>query len=436
MIRMCVIVTVSLAVLVSVGQGAPGPSPVVRKVMEVANSTELTKEQKVARLKEMAGNEELRSTALYWLDRVDRSEAVQAARALFRAKDAPRNTKLSLGRFLLSGNRPQAKDFPKDFVAEYAQYLIGAILDGGEKEFMAALEDGTLTAVGEYVFLASDFMGYQGVDFTPLKDARVVPILIRCLGAPDNVYPVNQGDAIRGKPGQPTGRNTARQQIPIALAKLNDASAIEPLQGVLFKHPDKYGRMNAAYALAVLVKKPEDRAAIGKQLLDDPKLLACRLPFGRGLIVAGDETGVDFLSIKNTEGRLEYPNLLFYMLGERLSALKGFKSPKVEGFVREVLGFQPLRALVLFQPGSAKVEPSVFADRPEGKPTAAEMEALEAKALETETPRILSTYGAILECIRLNNLKGMAADLEDIAKNTRNDKIREMTAACLKSMVE
>ena len=147
-------------------------------------------------------------------------------------------------------------------------------------------------AVGEYAFLASDFNGYQGIDFAPFKDARLVPILIRCLDAPDTINSTKQGCVIVGKIGEPSGRNVPRQLIPVALAKLGDASAIKPLETVLFHHADINQRMNAAYALAKLLDSHDDRAAIGRKLLEQPDLLACRLSFGKGLIEAGDDAGV------------------------------------------------------------------------------------------------------------------------------------------------
>jgi hypothetical protein len=274
--------------------------------------------------------------------------------------------------------------------------------------------------------LASDFEGYTGIDFAPFKDARVVESLIRCLDAPDTVYAEDQGDVIRGKPGEPTGRNTARQQIPVALLKLGDQRAVEPLKRVLYKHADIYGRMNAAYALAGLIKQKEDRVALGRQLLAKPEFLWCRFPFGKGLIEAGDDAGVEFLAIKHAGGygRLEYPHEIFYMVNQRLSVLKGFKSPKVEGFIREALGFKPLRDMLLFEPGSVKIAPAMYVTPPKN----------EAEALERAAPQIVKIYGALLECVETNRLKGLSANLEKVAKKTRSDEIRQMTDACLKSL--
>jgi hypothetical protein len=425
MIRICVLAAVGLAILAPGGLADLGLSAGAKKVQQVVNSADLSKEQKVAKLKGMVGVEETRMAALYELNHLDENEATAAALDVFRAKESSRELKLRMGHFVLQGARPQHKGFPEGAVKEVAAYLVGAIVDGGEKEFCHKLTEGTVTAVGEYAYLASDFGGYQGVDFTPFKDARGVPVLIRCLAAPDDVYAKNQGDLIRGKPGESTGRNTARQQIPVALAKLGDPRAVEALKNALFKQTDIYTRTNAAYALARLAT-PEERAAIGKDVLAKPELLWCCLPLGKGLIEAGDDRGLEFLSLAHAGGygNLEYPGEIEYMIKQRLAVLKGFKSPKVEGFVREALAFKPLRARVLFEPGSVRIAP--WAD--------AKATKNEAEALEQAAPGIIEVYGGLLECVEANHLRGLAADLAEIARQTHSEKIREMTGACLKSL--
>jgi len=401
--------------------GKTAPTPGYQEVAAVFNSTELSTAEKVARLKEMAARDETRWQALYHLDRLDHRAASDTALAMFRAADASRELKLRLGHLMLEQNRPQLEGFPQEFVKEFAAYLIGAVLDGGEAEFCRKLPGGTTTAVGEYAWLASDFGGYMNLDFAPFKDARVVPVLIACLDAPD--------DVIRGRPGESTGRNGARQQIPVALARLGDQRAVEPLKQMLLKHHDIYGQMNAAYALAKLLDKKEDRAAIGKELLARKELLWCRQRFGKGLIEIGDDNGVEFLAIRHAGGygRLEYPSSILGMMTYRLNLLQGFKSPKVETFVREALSYKPWRAMVLFEPGSAKADRGGYF----GKPAASDAEELQRQA-----PRIILTYQLLLACVELNNLRALSGDLEKIATETRNEKVREMTTACLKSLAE
>lgn len=413
-----------LTALSPVALAKMAPSPAYLEVSQVANSKELTPPEKVARLRELVSKEETRMMALYQLESIATTAATDVAITHFRAADTPRLTKLKLGHFLLEGIRPQREGFPKEFVAEFARYLVQAVLDGGEAEFCQKLEGHPTTAVGEYAYLASDFDGYKGIDFAPFKDARVVPILIRCLDAPDNVFSVDQGCVMRGKPGEATGRNTARQQIPVALAKLGDTRAIKSLETILFHHPDINQRMNSAYALARLIVQNDARTAIGRRLLAEPDLVWCRLPFGKGLIEAGDDAGVEFLSMKHVglpTDRIVFPNELFYQLDQRLDILKDFSSPKVGDFVGEILDFAPWRDLVLFKPGSARIAPNDYLHPPKD----------EAEALELCAPRIVRTYGAMLECVKLNKLKSLSGKLEEISRQTRNETIRKMTEESL-----
>ncbi len=403
------------------------PSPAEREVYEVVDSKELTAAEKVARLRELIRKEETRLMALYRLDVIDAAVARDEALVLFSAADTSRQTKLRMGNFILGGNHPQQAGFPSAFVAEFARYLIEAIVMDGEAEFCQKLDGLYLTAVGEYAYLASDFDGYKSVDFAPFKDARLVPVLIRCLNAPDNVYAKNQGCVIRGKPGDPTGRNVARQQIPVALAKLGDARAVQPLETALFHHADIYLRMNSAYAIARLLDHKEARAAIGRMLLEQADLLPCRFHYGKGLIEAGDDAGVEFLSMKYSRKSPDFagtPNSLLYHLDERLNILQGFKSPKVETFILEILADGPWLDMILFKPGSVKIEPQHYLHPPKD----------EAEALEMSAPRIIKTYAATLDCVKLNRLKSLSGKLEVIAKETRSATIGQMTEECLKAI--
>ena len=403
-----------------------GASPAYVEVAAVANSTELSTTEKVARLREFIRRDETRQTAFYQLDLIDPAAARDEVLALFRAAGTPRRTKLWAGHLLLERGRPQQNGFPKEFAAEFAKYLISAILDGGEAEFFEK-QDGTVpTAVGEYAYLGSSFDGYKDIDFAPFKDPRVVPVLIRCLDAPDHVFAEEQGCVVMGKPGEPSGRNTARQQIPVALAKLGDARAIAPLEKVLFTHADINERMNAAYALARLLDKQEDRAAIGRKLLADEALVWCRFPFAKGMIEAGDDAGVAFLSLKHvgeTPGRPMLPMEIFYHLNQRLALLQDFKSPKVEDFIREILDYQPWLDLVLFTPGSVKVD-ALMDPRPPKD---------EAEALERSAPNIIATYTTLLKCVKEHRMTSLTGKLQAIAKDS-NETIRRMTEECVKEL--
>ena len=402
-------------------------SPAYSEVAAVANSTELSTTEKVARLREFIRREDTRIIAFYQLERIDADTARDEALALFRAADTPRRTRLWTGHFLLERGRPQLDGFPKEFNAEFAKYLIAAILDGGEAEFFQRQDRSVPTAVGEYAFLSSGFEGYKDIDFTPYKDPRVVPVLIRCLDGPDYIIPEDEGCIVSGKPGEPSGRNTERQQIPVALAKLGDAQAIAPLEKVLFTHADINERMNAAYAIARLLDKKEERSAIGSKLMADDALVWCRFPFAKGMIEAGDDAGVAFLSLKHVgqaPGRPMYPTELIFHLKHRLELLQDFKSPKAEDFIREVLEYQPWLDLVLFTPGSVRI--NAVLDSPPPKD--------EAEALERSAPHIIEAHRALLSCVKEHRMTSLTPKLQAIAKGTRNETIRRMTEECVKEI--
>ena len=415
--------------MLGVSQAKQNVSPAYAEVSAVANSTELGAAEKVARLREFLGREETRQMAFHHLETINPDVAAQEALKLFRSAGTPRQTKLWAGHFLLEGNRPQRGSVPKEFAAEFAKYLIQAIMNGGEAEFCQKQDGTALTAIGEYAFVSSDFSGYKGIDFSPFKDPRLVPVLIRCLDAPDHVFAMDQGCVIRGTSGEPTGRNTARQQIPVALARLGDAQAIAPLEKVLSAHTDICMRMNAAYALARLLDRREDRAALGGRLLAEEDLKPCRFPFAKGMIESGDDEGVAFLSLKHTTenpAQLARPNVIFYHLNERLSLLKGFQSPRVEPFIKELLSFQPWLDLVLFKPGSVKIDPTVDLSPPKD----------EAEALERQAPNIIATYGMMLECVKTNRMTSLADQLHGIARESHSDTVRRMTDECVKATRE
>lgn len=412
--------------LIGVSPALPRVSPAYAEVAAVANSTELSHADKVARLREFLAGEETRQMAFYHLQTIAPAAATQQALALFRKSETPRQTKLWTGHFLLERNRPEQDGFPKEFAAEFAKYLIKAILDGGEAEFLQERDGSGLTAVGEYAFLSSDFSGYKGIDFTPYKDARLVPVLVRCLDAPDHVFAQDQGCVIRGTPGEPSGRNTERQQIPVALARLGDSQAIKPLEKVLFTHTDICLRMNAAYALARLLDNKEDRSALGRKLLAEADLKPCRFPFAKGMIESGDDAGVPFLSLKHLSenpGQLAKPNSIFYNLDQRLALLNGFQSPQVEPFIAELLAFQPWLDLVLFKPGSVKIDPTTDLNPPKN----------ETEALDRIAPNIIATYGAMLECVKTNRMISLTEKLQGIAKESHSETIRRVTEECLKA---
>ncbi|MES2657567.1 MAG: hypothetical protein V4689_03060 [Verrucomicrobiota bacterium] len=118
------------------------------------------------------------------------------------------------------------------------------------------------------------------------------------------------------------------------------------------------------------------------------------------------------------------PNELSYHLDRRLDILQGFKSPKVESFIRETLDDGPWLDLILYKPGSAKIVPHTYLQPPKD----------EAEALEMCLPRIIRTYAAMLECVKVNHLKSLSGKLQEIAGQTRNEQISQMTEECVNAI--
>lgn len=242
---------VLLALATYLSQPALGKTPVPsydKEMQQIIKQLDISHTEKIVRLRPYLQHDDSRMSALQYMSRVEKSAARDAAIALFRKETTTQTEKLRLGRFLLSSV------YPGKFLNEYAKFLTQAVLIG-EKEFTQTHEMGSYTAIGEYAYIAAGFNGYRPAYFDKMKDKRVIPILIRCLNAADDVWPKNQGDLIRGKPGKSTGRNIARQNIPIALARLGATTAIPALQDILRTHKDHYLRKNAAESLAVLTMR-------------------------------------------------------------------------------------------------------------------------------------------------------------------------------------
>lgn len=185
-------------------------------------------QQKLAELRRLLAD--WPQALLFWADQVQKGQAIQVGRELFHAADATRSAKLAIGHELVG------RWHDAEFQTEFAHYLVQAALEGGQHEFMTTRDQLAHTAVGEIAYIAAGFEGMPPSMFPSLADPKLIPILINCLDAPDHVYPKDQGDVIRGKPGESTGRNVPRQLLPIALARLNAADSIPTLQQILSSH--------------------------------------------------------------------------------------------------------------------------------------------------------------------------------------------------------
>lgn len=382
----------------------------------IVASKDIPKDEKIQKLREFLEKEPYWPGVLYRIAQVDELAAQSIALELFQSETTTREHKLQLGRVLLQRYKVPG------FMREYANFLIGAVLNGGEEEFCRKRER-KLSAVGEYAFIASGFEGYSSDAFEKIKDKRVIPILIKCLNAPDNVYGKQRGCVIRGKPGEPTGRNVQRQQIPIALAKLGAVESIDPLKKILMTHHDYHLRKNSAYALAILMKRKDSRIA-EENLRKTEGCQQFLFPFGTGLIEKGNDDGVDYMAFKYSAYFNEDSlSSVLYMLEQRLNVLKGFKSKKMESFYKQVLKYKPLYHILLFDEKSKlwqETEATKFADT-----TLIQSNA--EKVRNHSTRRIITLYKDIIDGMRANHLEALCPLISDIWKQTRNAEIKKIS---------
>ncbi len=382
----------------------------------IVASKDMPKDEKIQKLREFLEKEHYWPGVLCRIAQVDELAAQSIAFELFQPKAISREHRLQLGRFLIQRYEVAG------FMYKYADFLIDAVLNGGEEEFCRKRER-KLSAVGEYGFIASGFEGYSSDAFEKIKDKRVIPILIKCLNAPDNVYGKQQGCVIRGKPGEPTGRNVQRQQIPIALVKLGAVESVDALEKVLMTHYDYYLKYNSAYALAVLMDRKDSR----RVEVNLKKMEGCEqflFPFGKGLIEKEDDDGVDYMAFKySVYFNKDSLSSVLYMLEQRLNVLKGFKSKKMESFYKQVLGYKPLYHILLFDEKSKlgqETEATKFVDTTLNQSNA-------DKVRNHSTRRIITLYKAIIDGMRANHLEALCPLISDICKQTRNAEIKKIS---------
>lgn len=396
----------------------------------IVAAQDLTEEQKVQKLRAYFDREPFWTAVLSRIDQVNPAAGRQIALELFRARTTSQEQKYALGSYLFErGGSPE-------FADEYAAFLVDAVLHGGKQEFCRKNDEGRRTAVGEYVtLLACDRPISRGIP-ERLKDPRVIPILIRCLKAPDNVYPNQQGDHIRGRPGTSTGRNMARQNIPLALAALGAKEGVKALRAVFSKHHDVYLRANAAFALGVLLDSTRAKT-FGEQLLQSPPPQTPAeglvfLGYGRGLIAKGDDAGIPFLEFR-LSGYSPSSTIrsALHMIQERLRVLRGIKteSRALEAFYRQALTYAPLHDILLFDDAAISFDgSSVLVESGPGCPR----KVTDGKeALKAEKPNILEVYRDILAGLELNRLRGLFPLISDIKDQTRDPDIRTLSDAFL-----
>lgn len=394
-----------------------------RQLQAIIDDATLTKEQKVRRIGEHLGPDRL-PDAVQWIFRVDRATARQTARTAFGNPQTSREQKLQLGKLMLTRLEEPG------FIDMYAPFLVDAVLNGGQDEFMQKRIEHRISAVGEYAFIASDFDGMSSALFPKLADKRVIPVLINCLDAPDHVWPKEQGDVIRGKPkgkpGESTGRNTQRQQIPVALTKLGATEAIPALKRVLADHHDWYERFNSAYALGALMEPAASHALLqalkAREDEKDNRLMLFGL--GRGLLQRSDDAGLELMSFRySTYLNKDEVNAVLYMLEERLPAVTQSKSPACEAFYKEALDCPPLRTLLLFDASGVKV-PAWYTPN----------NATPEQILMSARDRIRKDYQQMTTHMVALKLKDLAPALEAIGSKSADPEVQRLSREAVQAL--
>ncbi len=397
-------------------------------MQDIVESKDLSKAEKLSKLQPYLAERPRSAWAVRWMAQVDPKKAETAALKFFRAKDTSRENKLELGRYL------RAKVKTAGFRDEYGKFLVDAVLNGGEKEFMAKRVQDTISAVSEYVSIAGTL---SSKDFPKIKDKRVIPILIRCLDAPDNVYGEQRGCDPSHKPDESTKRNTQRQEIPVALAKLGATEAVQSLNKIVRSDRDYWDRFNSAYALGVLAEKKVAREAEkflrANAAKNNNRLLLFGL--GKGLIAKGDDHGVTFMSLKYAHDYGPDDLYVIWQLQERLTLTRGLKSPRMEAFYRETMAHPLFRKLLLFDPAVVTMPGQrVMQVTPDRKSTV-EVTTPEG-ILQYIRPKLVAAYKDILAGITMNGFKGLAGEISAIAAKTQDKGIREMSQAAVKALGE
>lgn len=395
--------------------------PVWVALNRVVIDKSLSREDKIAAIEKHFHADPKGIDAARWIGRVDPAEAKKRMRAEFENPQRDVAQRLRIVHTLATRG-PYRLD---GFIQHCAPWLISEVLKGGD-QFDRKLELGTLTAIGEYTCLAAGFEGYDAADFAKAKDKRVIPVLVRALGAPDNVWPADQGDCFLGNPGEPSGRNVPRQLVPIALARLDATEAIDTLRRALREHHDWHLRNNAAYALGLL-ENPADHAALVEELrsrnvvnargrVDAEKDRYRHLyAFGRGLLQRGDHLGIEFMAFKySVYASDDQISGVAYMLEKRLEDLKSIRSPKLELFFRQAFNHEPMMGLFLLD--ERKVKPNGDGHNGYG--------------FDRAGPRIAAMFDSACEMIEANHLTTLRPTIQQISRQSASEVIRRRAEQC------
>jgi hypothetical protein len=428
-VKKTMLTTLLILGLTGVVQAKMIPDPVSLEISYISNSKQLTIAEKTEKLIPFFTKVQNPNAVLYYIARHDKSTARKIAIEIFRRPTTPRIDKLCLGQFLYRIRYTEKNPMPDKlaaFVPEYRNFLINAILKGGNAEFNRT-KTSTPTAIGEYACIAGGIGGTRGIPFSAVADKRVIPVLITALSAPDNIYPVEQGCLVRGKPGESTGRNTQRQGVPLALAKLNAVSAIPALKNIVANHHDYNLRSNAAYALGYLSNSNNVKILETSVKNGANKYLLYH--FGKGLVAQGDYDGIKYLVFEYSiyEKHQSFQSVA-YMLKLRLKLVSGIQDKRIAEFYKHVLNFAPLRSFFyLDADGMENMLGKVLNSKKRQKRIAENQQYI-----NRYKANIISLYQELINGLMFNKLHQFDKAIEDIRNKTQSPEIRAISNTYIK----
>ena len=401
--------------------GNPRMSPDQAALSPLINDKSLDDMTKIRRIGEFFKDDPNCHKALMWVARVDVTNAVRRLKREFKNPKRDQQEKLKIGRTLLTDER--FKD-DKQFIDDYAPWLIDQVI-AQQATFKKELVDGQLTPVGEYANIANNSQGFRGQSFAKIEDNRLIPILISALDMPDNVFGEHQDSCVvRGIPGEPTGRNLDRQNVPVALAKLGAVEAVPALRRTLEIHHDWNFRDNAAFALGVLLKPTQREELVDwmkKHKNDDYKMDRFRhlFAFGKGLLKRGDDAGVHFMSFAYSTYYNELKlSEVTHMYDERLELLKNLRSEKLASFYKQAFEYEPLLVVFLFD--EKRVLANDYGNTNYDLPKA--------------ESRIISMFEQTATSIEKNGLTQLKGYLQILSETSQNKSIRERAKKSLQKL--
>lgn len=406
--------------LFNYGSAMVEPPIEIRDMGSIAYSDSMATKEKILRIAKYIDNDRYWKDALYYLLKVDTPYTKEIALDMFRRYEQPNEKKYIAGEILVTSCHAE------EFIPEFAEFIKNTLLENGEEEFCRVREELEPSAVGIYAFVASDFWGYSARYFKYFKDKRAIPILIKWLDAPDNVYgQPHWSEELRKVPGTSTGGNRQRQQIPVALARMNARESVDKLIDILKYHHDGRLRHNAAYALGYL-SNDKQSAAVENYLLDLDDNWSLLYYFGKGLIEKGDFNGIRYLMLESDPllDRKTSFLALTYEVDKRIEIIKGKWNKDIGIFMNEILNYKPFLDILLFNYQDIRVRNYEFYDKDAGKflkfNTVKEV-------MDYKQNDVISLYADIIECMRYNNLHDFDKIVHEIARNSKNREIRKIS---------